>query len=743
MSGRRRCLLRRVLVTAILAHLGATPAVLAGPVPSEDTPVQFRSDDLSYDRARETVIARGNVEIVRDERILRADRIVYDRRADRVIATGNVAILEPSGDVVFADSFEVSGDLRDGVAQGISLRFADDVRLAAAAGRHIGGTRTELDRAVYSPCRPCQDDPAAAPTWRVKARRVVHDRTTRDITYHDARMEMWGVPALYLPYLSHPDPTVRRRTGLLAPVFGRDTELGLTTRLPLFINLAPHKDVTLTPIVTSREGVVGVAEYRHRFVGGQFSGRGSLTQARGETRSSDVRGHFDGGVRYDIDDAWRAGLDVSFASDDTYLGRYDLSSEKTLTSNLFAEWFSRRNYLAFNAYRFQGLRASDDQKTIPLVLPEIDYSYFGAPDGLGGRLSVDANFRSLVRETGGRSTRLSLDSGWTLPHTTADGQVLTPFARLQSDGYWQKDRPDPDDPGRRLRGFTGRLFPQVGLDWRYPLARQGSWFSQVFAPVAGIIAAPGGGNPSKVPNEDSLDLEFDETNVFARSRLTGLDLVENGQRVYYGGRLRLIAPDGGSAAAFLGQSFRLGGSDLFPAGSGLEDDRSDIVGRLSLDFGTPARILYRFRLDEGDIRARRNELEADIGTDDIRLSGGYLFIDGQQTPGGFAEREEARLRLAARIAGNYRIGGATRRDITGQRPIRHRVEIGYEDDCFFFALGFARDFTEDRDIRPNDTVFLRIDLRTPGSPGRRLRPRMGERHPRRPAGAAGAGYSGR
>ncbi len=733
MSRLRRCVLRRIfvvtvmgtvgLVVAVSFHAGTALSVLAQPVPPDDGPVLFKSDSLSYDRERETVTARGNVEIIRDERILRADQVVYDRKADRVTATGNVSILEPSGDVMFADSFEVSGDLKDGVAEGIRLRFADDARLDAAGGRRVGGTRTELDRAVYSPCPLCEDDPTKPPTWQVKADRVVHDRTAKEVVYRDATLEMWGVPVLYMPYLSHSDPTVKRKTGVLAPVFGRDTALGLTAQLPVFINIAPNKDATLTPIITSKEGAVGLLAYRHRFVGGQFSGEGSLTEASTQTRSSAIRGHFDGGIRYDIDDSWRTGLDIAFASDDTYLGRYDFSSEKTLTSNLFVERFGGRSYFAANAYRFQGLRESDAQKTIPLVLPEIDYSFFGAPDRLGGRLSVDANLRALVRDTGGQSVRLSLDNGWTLPYTTADGQRLTLFARLQSDGYWLKDQPDPDDPGRRFQGFSGRLFPQVGLDWRYPLVRQGRWFSEVLEPVVGIIAAPDGGNPSKVPNEDSLDLELNETNVFSRSRLTGLDLVENGQRAYYGAQLRLIAPNGQGATAFLGQSYRIGGSDLFPVGSGLEDDLSDIVGRFSLDAGKLARILYRFRLDGEDITADRNELEADIGTDDLRLSGNYLFIRGQPTPGGVADREEVSLRLAARIAGNMRLVGSTRRDIAAKRALRHRVEVGYEDDCFAVTLSFTRDFTEDRDIRPTDSVSLRINLRTLGSAGGRTRPR--------------------
>ena len=200
-----------------------------------------------------------------------------------------------------------------------------------------------------------------------------------------------------------------------------------------------------------------------------------------------------------------------------------------------------------------------------------------------------------------------------------------------------------------------------------------------------------------------------------RSRLTGLDLVEDGQRIYYGGQMRALTPKGMNATAFLGQSLRIGDTDLFAVGSGLEDDFSDVVGRLSLELGDFARVLYRFRFDNEDVTAERNELEADIGPDYLRLSGNYLFINGQQTPGGFQNREELTLRLATKIAENFRLVGSTRHDIEEGRSLKHRIEFGYEDECFLATLSFARDFTEDRDIRPTDSVFLRINLRTLGS----------------------------
>ena len=118
----------------------------------------------------------------------------------------------------------LSGDLREGVAEQLRARLVDNSLLAAEGGRRTGGVRTDLDRAVF-PCPLCPDSDAP-PLWRLKARRVIHDQEKQDITYRHAFFELYGVPIAYLPYFTHPDPTVERRSGFLAPSFGNDSILG-------------------------------------------------------------------------------------------------------------------------------------------------------------------------------------------------------------------------------------------------------------------------------------------------------------------------------------------------------------------------------------------------------------------------------------------------------------------------------------------------------------------------------------
>ena len=98
---------------------------------------------------------------------------------------------------------------------------------------------------------------------------------------------------------------------------------------------------------------------------------------------------------------------------------------------MFLEGFRARNHSAVNAFKFQGLRASDDRRRQPTIMPVAQYSFIGEPDPHGGRFQLDATAMSLSRETGADSRKLSLTSGWSLPYYAPAGDVYTLTATLQ------------------------------------------------------------------------------------------------------------------------------------------------------------------------------------------------------------------------------------------------------------------------------------------------------------------------
>ncbi len=235
------------------------------------------ADDLSFDEDLGTATARGNVEIVQGERILNADSVTYNQRDDIVTASGNVVLLEPTGEVLFAEFAELTADMREGFLRGFRMLLNDDSRLAAVSAQRRGGVETELSRAVYSPCRNCLGFDEE-PLWQIKARRVLHDAEAQEVIYRDATLEVLGMPIAYTPFLSHPDPTVERKSGILTPTFGASSLLGSSIQVPYFWAIADDRDLTFDPIISSDQFPVVTGEYRQRFADGENRTRLSFTR---------------------------------------------------------------------------------------------------------------------------------------------------------------------------------------------------------------------------------------------------------------------------------------------------------------------------------------------------------------------------------------------------------------------------------------------------------------------------------
>ncbi|HVO15903.1 MAG TPA: LPS assembly protein LptD [Alphaproteobacteria bacterium] len=724
------------LIAGLVALLGAMPAAAQNIKVDRATPVLITADEVNYERDNSTVVARGHVEVSQGPRVLKADQVVYNQTTKVVVATGHVSVLEPGGEVLFADRMEVKDDLKEGVIQNFAALFPDDSRLAASAAVRTEGNRTVMKKAVFSPCKLCEDNPRRAPLWQVRAREVIHDQEAQDIEYRDAWLEIFGVPVAYTPYLTHPDPTVKRRTGLLPPIVGKDSNLGAFVKQPYFITLGPDKDLTLVPMVTTEERGQLSAEYRQRLLNGAFAAQGSFTRVKrkdadgNDLASEQNRGHILATGRYDIDDTWRAGFKGGWVTDDTYFRRYRIdpelqlagssvqerqltsaiSPDQSLTSTGFVEGFSGRQYASLRAYHFQGLRQDDDDNKTPLVAPYANYNVVSEPLGRWGRWTLDSNLMALTRVEGADSRRLSLRTGWELPRTNGLGQIFTFGTSLQTDLYDVNAVPtDPSDPGSKFSGITGRAFPQASIDWRWPFVRELGNVRHVVEPRVALIAAPSFGNTGRIPNEDSQDFEFDDTNLFSYNRFAGIDRVDTGSRLIYGLENAFYGDGGGRTEIFLGGSYSPKRNDDFPDGSGVEEKLSDLVGRIRLEPADYLSMLYRFRLSTETLKAKRSEVTTRLGPEAINLGANYVFFDDTTTTKEFGTREELTLALRSRVTENWSLLGRYRYNFAPfGTPIEFGGAVTYQDECFLLTTDFSRSFTSDRDVKASTRVVMRL-----------------------------------
>lgn len=699
-----------------------------------DGQIDFSADKVVYDQNAETITASGNVILQQNENSLTAELVVYDIKSGQVKASGGITIREPSGNILYMEDATLEGDLKEGFISNTRVIFTDGSRLIARNGQR-SGQQTVLKNALYSPCEFCLEEGKEKPLWLIRADEITHDADSKTIKYKNVKLEIGGVPIFYSPFFSHPDPTVRSRTGILPPSrVGRSTELGAFIQIPYFFDISQYQDFTFEPIITSREGVVFAGNYRQQMGNGIVTTSGSIANVNErdnnfvKTGDHELRGHifskgeFDLHSLSDLGGHWQWDYAANWVSDDTYLRRYYNDKSDVLESHAKIERFWDQNYATVGTYVFQGLDEEDVIGLTGQALPSFDLNINENLGFLDSKLTFDASGVQIYRTQGMRSRRLSAKVGWQMPFQTDLGDFYTLTASLRSDLYNNSasDRPDLEQYAG-IDGTHSRILPKLALDWRLPFLKSSGETSQVLEPMFSIIVAPTKPNlPENVvnfSNEDSRNFEFDENNLFSHNRFNGYDRWEGGTRVNYGIRYNLYA-NAINVIATLGQSVRLNNTETFPVGSGYEGKASDFVGRIDATLGDYIDYVHRFRLDKRSLQLRRNEMILSGGPKWIKASVRYLDLDLEDDDRLIGTELENRRELGTGLTINatdkWSVYGTWVKDVLNSKTISYDAGLIYKDDCLEFGLSYERRFTSDRDIAPSSTVFFRLILKNLG-----------------------------
>jgi len=724
----------------LFAQTLATP--LAGPplqgdapTPANEQEVTFAADTLAFDSDAEVVTATGNVRMMRRGDRLRADKVMWNQKTGLVRADGNVAVVNSGNDTVYGDSVELTDSLRDGVIENLLIVLNDGGRLAAVHGERKDEVTT-LDKAVYTPCavidsKGCPKEPV----WKISAVRVVHDPSKHRISYDGARISFLGAPIVWLPGLSHPDGSGGGGSGLLLPDIRYARTNGFELGLPYYFQLAPNRDLTITPHVYSKVLPAIEAQYRALTGNGAWQAAGMLTYssrfsgaAGAPTNGNrDIRGYIDANGRFQLDSYWTLTGSIRATTDRTFLRRYDISRDDRLRNQINGERITSDSYLSIKGWAVQTLRTGDRQGQQPFALPAVDYRLRLTDPLVGGTLLIQANSLALIRTDGQDTQRAFAGIRWDLRRYTPLGQEVTFTAYGRGDIYHTSQagrtatisyRGDP--------GWTGRGIVAAAVDVKWPFIGAFLNGSQRITPRFQIVASPETRNLD-IPNEDARSIDLEDSNLFALNRFAGYDRWEDGSRATYGAEWSVDLP-GISFNTIIGQSYRLTKKrTLLPVGTGLSDRLSDIVGRTTLKYGRFLEITHRFRLDNESFRVRRNEIDGTIGTSRTYVTVGYLKLNRNVsgTIEDLRDREELRLGGRLQLARYWSVFGSTVVDLTsrkedpltlsdGYKPIRHRVGILYDDDCIEVGVTWRREYDAIGDARRGNTYVLRLALKNLG-----------------------------
>jgi LPS-assembly protein len=373
---------------------------------------------------------------------------------------------------------------------------------------------------------------------------------------------------------------------------------------------------------------------------------------------------------------------------------------------------------------YQSIQLHYDNGQLPYVLPYVQYEYAPKEKVAGGDVTYNANILSVFRLSGPHTQRVAQRANWTRQDFDPLGGMWT--FRLQGDvnGYWAGDQQLSPTFLPGANGLRQNSNLRAAVDWRMPFIRysEDGWGNQVLEPRVQLVTGPRLGRQTRLPNEDAIDFEFTDANLFALNRHSGLDRMEGGTRADAALRGAWNFPNGGQFSGLIGRSYAIQDDHSTSQEytySGLANRASDWVTQVRLSPVPWFETMGRIRTDSQDFAQRRMvDTTARLNLGSISLNAGYLLTPPLPYLANFNSREEVSLGTTVRINENFRFNVAARYELSTSRFAVIQGGAGYEDECVIIEGRFLKRYNQDlltHQAYPiNTVVLIHVGLKTLG-----------------------------
>lgn len=667
--------------------------------------------DQLYITPERVLIASGNVEAFQGDTRLKAREIRYDQATGNLTIEGPIVLSEGGDSVILANAAALDADLRNGILTGARLVLNEQLQLAAYQISRVDGRYSQLYKTSVTSCRVCDD--GRPPLWQIRAKRVIHDELARQLYFDEAQFRIGTIPVFYLPRLRLPDPTVTRATGFLVPSVRSTSQLGVGVKIPYFITLGDHRDLTITPYLSSSTRTLEL-RYRQAFVKGRIQFDGAIT--RDDERPGETRGYLFGTGSFDMPRNFVLSFTVETTGDDAYLRDYGYSDKDRLRSELVLSRAQRDEFARASVVNFKSLRDGEVNETLPTIVLDGDYERRYFPQAVGGelRLTVRAHSHKRLSDldvdgpdaddiVDGRDvSRIGATAEWLRGGVLGWGVFADMRVGLSFDAFdIVQDSTTPQN--------QAEFSPHMALALRYPLRKSGpDGVQQVLEPIAQL--AWSGGNRLPIPNEESTRVEFDQGNILALSRFPSADRRERKIAGALGVNWARFDPAGWDSYLTVAQIYRNDADQDFSTSSGLSGTTSDflIAGQIKSDTGVA--LTARGLLDE-KLTVSKAELRGDWEFKRGRLGGSYVWL------GEDADEDRVRDFSEITLDGDYRINqfwtasADWRYDIASDNAATAGIGLSYQNECVNLDLRVNRRYTTSTSVEPSTNIGFNVALR--------------------------------
>ena len=647
--------------------------------------IEIIADTVAISNDGNKINANGNILIKTEEFLSSSDITTYNKEKNEINSLGNIVIKDKLNNYYFFDSFTTDQEFNTAVGSNVKIRMNDGVRIVGNSFSRIDSNINQINNASYTPCLQNNYIIKNCPGWKLNAKKVIHDVEGKSVYYEGAVLSILNVPILYSPFFSHPDPTVKKRTGLLMPSISSDNTLGTTLSIPFFYNISSNYDLTLTPTIQTKADDYYSLSYRHLTKNHQLNVESSISNDESNTGT---KNHIfiNGAVKNPFG---KFDYNIETSNNDTYLRKNHINNLTILTSGLSFSKEMNNSYLDFSSYIYKHLNNSSNRKW-EYVYPKVNYDIHAYKDlifGLNwGVKNSFLNYRDLNKnynqqissEISSNNLYISRKTGLKFENTIQNRLI-----------YFNKSSNDLSQL---------RIFPQYASKISYPLNRYKDGRTESLEPIIMPIIAP----YNNYANQENVS----NSNIFSLNRETSLSQWESGPRINYGINW-LISYSNININTFVAQSARIN-KDNNPE---TQNEISNYFISNTLDFGNIGYVKTDITIDRKDLYLKDNNVNASVEINKVKFGFDYDY----ETSNKIKTSEQISIGAKINVIKDLSLISSIRKNLMTEKSIGNAFGVHFENDCLAINFDYFRDFTAISDIKNSRGFSFTITLKPFGT----------------------------
>ena len=577
----------------------------------------------------------------------------------------------------------------------------------------INENETIFNKAVFTVCK--NRDKNKCPPWTIRAEKIKHNSAKKTIFYDKAVLKIYDFPIFFFPKFFHPDPTVKRQSGFLLPQFASNSSVGFSTAVPYFWAVSQDKDMTITPKIYAKENILIQNEFRQAFENSFLIVDSSYTEGYKKTdnkKTPGSRNHLFANFLYNFSQKGNISnnleINLEHVSNDTYLKVHDIdtelaNSDKQILKNEFKYQYQNDvEYFGLTASAYEDLNKIDRTK-YEYVAPNLVYERNLLSSEKIGIIDLYTNAIAKNFKVNQTTKFLVNDLGWKSKSFTNSAGIRTNFEGLLKIVTYEANNTDDFKNDE----FNAESYGGLSYNASLPLIKKNTLEDRIsfLTPKASLKFAPGHMRNIK---EDNLRLNY--SNIFNLNKNSQIDVVDSGNSFTAGlefSNLDFINNQAGEEnfSVYLGQVFSFEENSDMPSKSSLDQKVSDLVGEASVKISDNFSIKNEFSVDHNFSDINYNDLQANFLLGNARFNLGYLEENNHVGNDSYFKSD---IRLDLNNSNNLSFN--LKKNLETDSTEFYNLAYNYMNDCLKAGLVYRREFYNDRDIEPSNTLMFSISL---------------------------------